>query len=374
MTAKDIGVVVRSIAPIIREYVSAAVGAFGERLTAIEQRMATVKDGRDGRDGATGPQGERGEQGPQGVPGERGADGVGEVGPSGPEGPKGEPGEPGAAGPSGPAGKDADEPRIAELEATIQKMADQIAVLKSAVPSLGDFEPMIEAAVTKAMASIPVPKDGEPGRSVDPSEVAVMVAEQVKSSVAGIVIPEPAGIKGAIIDKSGELILTFSNGHTQAVGQVVGRDGADADLDSIQRHIEHTLAAWPRPKDGVDGKDGLGFDDIVVEHDGERTFTIKMARGERVKHLGTFTVPVTIHRGVWTAAKDYAYQDATTFGGSQWLCVDPTKKGKPGAGSVEDTGWLLIVKEGRPGKQGQAGPVGPIGKQGPQGPQGRSGY
>ena len=51
MTAKDLSVIVRGVAPIIREYVASAVGALVDRLSALETRMAAVKDGRDGRDG-----------------------------------------------------------------------------------------------------------------------------------------------------------------------------------------------------------------------------------------------------------------------------------------------------------------------------------
>lgn len=124
-------------------------------------------------------------------------------------------------------------------------------------------------------------------------------------------------------------------------------------------------------KDGKDGIDGLGFDDAVLEHDGERSFTLALIRGDRRKELGTFTIPAMIHRGVWSPDKSYSYQDVTTFGGSQWVCMEPELKGKPGVGA---SGWLLVVKEGRPGKQGEAGPQGPIGKQGPEGPRGPQGY
>ena len=127
-------------------------------------------------------------------------------------------------------------------------------------------------------------------------------------------------------------------------------------------------------KDGRDGVDGLGFDDMDVEHDGERSFTLKFVRGERVKTFGPFVVPAMIHRGVWHAATSYTYQDVSTFGGSEWLCVNPELKGKPGAGGPDQTGWLLVVKKGADGRQGPSGPEGPQGKAGPMGPQGKPGY
>ena len=66
MTPKDLSIIVRGVAPVIREYVAASVGGWVDRLTAIEQRMASVKDGRDGRDGVC-IQGDRGERGADGI-------------------------------------------------------------------------------------------------------------------------------------------------------------------------------------------------------------------------------------------------------------------------------------------------------------------
>ena len=184
-------------------------------------------------------------------------------------------------------------------------------------------------------------KDGEPGRDGKDGEPG----QDGATGPAG-----PAGEKG-------------SDGRDGLPGQA-GRDGlpgapGEKGLDG---------------KDGRDGVDGLGFDDLDVEHDGERSFTFKFVRGERVKTFGPFIVPAMIHRGVWRAAQSYSYQDVATFGGSEWLCVNAELKGKPGAGSPEQTGWLLIVKKGADGRQGPAGPEGPQGKSGPQGPQGKSGY
>lgn len=300
MTAKDLGIVVRGIAPIIREYVGCALNPLGDRLNAIEHRLLSI------RDGAQGQKGERGDEGEQG--------------PIGPAGPQGE---------AGPAGKDADESRIVALETLNKELRDQIAALSQSL------------------------------------EKALQTVESVRG------IPPPVSVSGAFIKQSGELVLSFSDGSTATAGTVVGHDGADADMDELIKHIDSELAKWPHP---ADGKDGLGFDDIVVEHDGERAFTFKFVQGERSKTFGEFTVPVMIHRGIWTDTQDYSYQDVVTLDGSQWVCFDASKKGRPGAGSPEATGWKLVVKKGAEGKQGRPGPEGQIGKQGPQGPQGPRGY
>ncbi len=57
--------------------------------------------------------------------------------------------------------------------------------------------------------------------------------------------PEPISVKSALIDRENKLVLTFSNGETKELGNVVGDDG--------------------KP-----GADGLGFDDLSVEYDGEK--------------------------------------------------------------------------------------------------------
>ena len=98
--------------------------------------------------------------------------------------------------------------------------------------------------------------------------------------------------------------------------------------------------------DGKDGADGLGFGDLAVEHDGERTITIKAQRGELVRTLGIVTVPVAIYRGVWVDGKAYDPGDSVTWGGSEWHCFMATTS-KPGDGSKA---WTLKVKRGRDGK------------------------
>lgn len=105
-------------------------------------------------------------------------------------------------------------------------------------------------------------------------------------------------------------------------------------------------------KDGQDGKngaDGMGWDDLIVKHDGERSFTMQLVNGDRVKDAGTFTVPVDIYRGVYSEGKTYDRGDGVTWGGSEWHCNEQTTA-KPGEGSKA---WTLKVKRGRDGKDGR---------------------
>lgn len=95
---------------------------------------------------------------------------------------------------------------------------------------------------------------------------------------------------------------------------------------------------------GVDGKDGLGFDDLDVQFDGERSFTLRFAEGERVKEF-TFKAPFMLYRGVYQPGAEYERGDTITWDGSCWVALKDTSN-KPGPG--ED--WQLAVKRGRNGR------------------------
>ncbi len=138
---------------------------------------------------------------------------------------------------------------------------------------------------------------------------------------------QPVSVSGAVIDRSGHLVLTHSDGSTKDLGMVVGRDGVDAK--------------------GQDGADGLGFDDLDVIHDGERGITLRFARGEQVKEFA-FTLPIVIDRGVWADGREggYAKGDGVTWAGSFWISQKDGNTDKPDGGD----GWRLSVKRGRDGK------------------------
>lgn len=202
-------------------------------------------------------------------------------------------------------GKDADPEAVAAVVATA--VASAISELPPAAADEALLEPLVEAAVAKAVAALPVPKDG-------------------------------VGLAGAIIDREGRLAITLTDGAIRELGPVVGKD---ADHVAIAERIDARFKALPVPKDGVDG---LGFDDLTVEHDGERGFTFNFVRGEQSKSF-TFSLPVVIDRGVYQAERGYEPGDAVTWAGSLWVAKAATTA-KP------DTGpdWRLAVKRGRDGK------------------------
>lgn len=149
-----------------------------------------------------------------------------------------------------------------------------------------------------------------------------------------------------------------------------GADGASVALSDVEGMVEGKVAAWaldferraqgvleraidrvPKPadgKDGRDGSDGIGFDDLTVEHDGERGIVLRFARGSEVKEF-PMSFPVTIDRGVYKDDSAYQRGDAVTWGGSLWIAQKDAPDSKPGMGD----GWRLAVKKGRDGKDGK---------------------
>jgi hypothetical protein len=166
-----------------------------------------------------------------------------------------------------------------------------------------------------------------------------------------------------------------------------GRDGTDADasvaltdirarMESVDRRVHgmeafgeriavlETRAPVPGPpgkdgRDGLAGADGLGFEDLDVTFDGDRTLALTFTRGDRQK---AFPIPLPFlrHCGIYTDGVAYAPGDVVTWAGSAWHCREATTV-RPGDGLKA---WTLIVKRGRDGKDGKDGPRGPDGPAG----------
>jgi hypothetical protein len=261
-------------------------------------------------------------------------------------------------------------------ETNRKAIADEIAKMpkpRDGEPGRGvtveDVAPLIEAAVEKRVAAIPPAKDGEPGKGVTVDDVRPLVRDIVSEAVAALprgidgkdadpeivrkmvedavgAIPparDGVGLAGALIDRAGDLTLTLTDGTLRNLGPVVGKD---ADISAAVAEIKAAVAAIPIPKDGKDGKDGVGFDDMTVEHDGERLVTLNYIRGDQ-KKTATIHLPIPIDRGVYKAGTGYERGDTVTWGGSLWIAQEATSD-KP-----ETTrAWRLSVKKGRDGKDG----------------------
>jgi len=196
---------------------------------------------------------------------------------------RGEKGETGERGPEGPSGKDIDMDQVKRL-------------------------------VDEAVASLPPPVPGEPG----PQGIKGEPGEPGRDGKDG------AGIADLVIDRSGNLVATFTDGRMKEVGLIVGKDG----------------------RDGIDGKDGVPFGpddiDMTLMEDG-RTLRIAFSKGD-TEYAFQVPFPAMIYRGVWREGQEYAEGDTVTWGGNLWHANKETG-GKPDCGD-----WTLCAKKGRDGK------------------------
>jgi hypothetical protein len=199
----------------------------------------------------------------------------------------------------------------------------------------------IEAKLAVAPERGPAGLDGEPGqkgRDADEEAITAKIMEAVMGKVAQIPVPrdgapgvdgkDGVGLAGALIDRDGALVVSLTDGTQKNLGRVIGKDGTDG-------------AA------GNDGADALGFDDLSIEFDGDRSFKFVMVRGEARKEFGPFTAPWPLDRGVFKEGTDYKRGDATSWGGSVWIAQRDTSD-KPETSDA----WRLAVKRGRDGKDG----------------------
>lgn len=286
------------IVGIVKGYLDQQLGPLSARIDDLAKQVAEIPQPRDDSETVARMQGEiEGLRASLAAAEERSAEvteRIAELEAREPE--KGEKGEPGEPGRDGADGKD------------------------GASVTVEDVAPLVAEEVAKAVAAIPVPQDGKDGRDgVDGKDGA--------DGAPGADGKDGVGMAGGLIDRSGHLILTLTDGTTRDMGLVVGKDGAPG-------------------KDGEPGRDGFGFDDMETEYDGERTITFRWARGEHVVER-SYRMPVILDRGVYKAGVEYERGDAVTWGGSLWIAQEPTSE-KPDSGK----GWRLSVKRGRDGKDG----------------------
>lgn len=289
----------------LHDYISRAVSPIETRLRAVESRPVEKgvpgERGEKGLDGAVGPQGERGIDGATGIAGERGP-----------------------AGERGDRGQDAEPIDIKEVVAELLQT--------EGLKALVDLH--VAEAVAKHFEDNPVRHgvDGKDGRNGEKGEPGAMGGRGEKGD-AGI---DGVGLAGAMIDRDDTLIITTTKGETIRLGQVVGKDGSS----------------------GKDGIDGLGFDDMDVEFDGERSFVFKWKRGP-VERTKTISVPTVIDRGYWREGTQAKAGDGWTNDGSWWIAkrdnnVRPTHDAK------DD--WRLGARKGDPGhvERAERAPSGPV--------------
>jgi hypothetical protein len=167
--------------------------------------------------------------------------------------------------------------------------------------------------------------------------------EHVAAAICTAVLEEESYEKS--LDDPALLVDAFETVVKTALGPVVARLRTVEPLPARVASLE-ALAPVPGPQGppGPAGADGLGFEDASVEHDGERTITIKWARGD-AKAERAITIPAMLYRGVYVIGKLYERGDVVTWAGSLWHANAETTT-RPGDGAPA---WTLAVKRGRDG-------------------------
>jgi hypothetical protein len=189
--------------------------------------------------------------------------------------------------------------------------APTIEELKAAIGEAVQALP-IDGLIADKVAALPPAKPGEDGASVTVDEVVAALMPRIEGEVA-------------------KWALEFER----------------RAQDTLQRAADKL----PIPKNG---EDGLGFDDLTMEHDGERKFAFVMTRGEQTKRF-EFSVPAVIDRGFWQPGMTVEAGDGVTRGGSYWIAKGDTDS-EPAVGN---DAWRLAVRKGRDARGGVATPRDP---------------
>lgn len=235
--------------------------------------------------------------------------------------------------------------KIADFGSEIEALRAENAELKSLVSGL-ELQHGVDG------------KDGKDGKDLSFDDIKDNVLELISSAKAEIA----EYVKAIPLPKDGVDGKDGANGKD-------GVDGKSVSMEEIELRLDAAVSKWaleferrgtdliqraidkiPTPKDGRDGIDGLGFDDLSAEFDGEKTVTLKFAKGEQVKEF-KFALPVTVDKGVYKEGVQYLAGDGVTWCGSYWIAKRNTNA-KPDS---SDSGWRLAVRKGRDGRNGRDG-------------------
>lgn len=207
------------------------------------------------------------------------------------------------------------EDQVAEVPALVEKFTDAVATdaAKHLLASEG-LKSLCVLVATEAVAELPPAEKGEDGKSVTVEEVVAKLLPALEDRFEAI----------------------------------VGKHVLDVERRA-QGVLERAVAAIPKPRDGVDGKDGLSAEDFTGEYDPDRGFVVRARSGEKAVE---FVLPMYVHRGFWSEGKAVKAGESATHDGALWIAKRETTA-KPCLENAED--WILAARKGRDGKDGRHG-------------------
>jgi len=243
-------------------------------------------------------------------------------------------------------------------EAVTKALADastKIAVLEAQLKAVGDLRDKVVTLEVKAAALVPlepVTVDLAPVlERVAGAEARLSTLGDLRDRVVVLEAKAPPDLGGLdkrlesverrILDESTTKEIARVSERLAVVetrAPVAGPAGADGQPGRDGQH-------------GKDGADGLGFDDLSVDFDGDRTIVLSFERGTQ-KKTWPIQLPYLKYQALYEDGRTYVKGDVVTWGGSMWFCeAADSKNKKPG----ESKDWLQCVQRGREGKAGRDG-------------------
>lgn len=229
--------------------------------------------------------------------------------------------------------------------------------------TLEDVLPAIEGMIAAGFAAMPVPKDGQDGAPGEPGPKGD-VGEKGDTGEPG---PEgPAG-KDASPEMVASMVVSEVDKRMQEIQ--IPRDGADGKdgvglagaLIDRDGNLVLTLTDGSVKslgpvvgRDGADGKDGaagMGPTDFEMVDDGDGVI-YRMSAGDKVKEwrIPKPTMADFFQYG-WKDGTEYKRGALVMYGGQPWLAMADTK-----ARPDSNSDWAMFAKKARDGKDGEIKP------------------
>ena len=202
----------------------------------------------------------------------------------------------------------------------------------------------VDLEAIAALVKLPEVKDGKDAEPVDLEAVAKLVqlpepeqvdvdaiARAAAALIPAPVIPEPEHGRDAI---DLEILPAIDEAKQYPRGTyAVHRGGL---WKSYER--THGLRGWECIVDGIDA--------VNVAQEGDREFSVTLAKSSGAQVFQKVSMPIQIYKGVHKDGEAYEAHDNVTWAGSQWTSTKSQNTDKPGTSDA----WTLVVKAGRNGK------------------------
>lgn len=236
-------------------------------------------------------------------------------------------------------------PGMEDLEKLVTDAADKI-VLPEAIPGK-DAEPVDLDELAKAAAALivlPEVKDGKDAESVDLEAVAALVKvpdlpeidlDEVAVKAAALVpVPEVRQPQDGRDALHLEILPGIDEAKTYPRNTYAKHEGG------LWRSFEQTsgMRGWECIVEGLKA--------VSVTQDGDREFSVTLAKSSGAEVVQKFAMPIQIYKGVHRDGEKYDQHDNVTWAGSQWTSTKAVNTDKPGSSDA----WTLVVKAGRNGK------------------------